>query len=554
MGKYGRNQPCPCGSGKKYKHCHGNPLDPKPLPGEQPQGAPQPLPPQIQAMFRDMQARDKRRKDSQGFGRPIISTDFKGHKVVAVGSTVHFSEKWIYFPDFLTDFIKTKIGGDWGNAEIAKPFEERHPLMQWYHLVCEFQQGLEKDENGHMNSEATGLVNCYYGLAYNLYLLEHNAELQQRYIDRLKQADQFQGAYYELMVASCMIRAGFKLELEDEADQEQKHCEFSATSTRTRKKYWVEAKMRSVAGILGKTEADGQPATSKPTSRLSTHIKEAFAKPADGERIIFVDVNTGPMTREDFQSTPPKTPKWMDAAERQLGDRERNLKEGQSAYVFVTNMSFHNSLDETFLGQAVLTFGLGIDDYGKPRTYTFPESWRIKQKHQDLFAIEEALKKYPQIPNTFDDDLPPVADGDRERIKIGRLYNFEDAGVIGEVTSASVVEPEKRIYIVVSGQDGKGHILSEDISDRELEVYRQHKETYFGVIQEVGKELETPYELFEWMMETYKNTSKEKLLEWMKDAQDFEELKKLDQLDLALTYCERCAISASRDSAKNKPG
>ncbi|MBA1146496.1 SEC-C domain-containing protein, partial [Ectothiorhodospiraceae bacterium WFHF3C12] len=21
--KVGRNQPCPCGSGKKYKHCHG---------------------------------------------------------------------------------------------------------------------------------------------------------------------------------------------------------------------------------------------------------------------------------------------------------------------------------------------------------------------------------------------------------------------------------------------------------------------------------------------------------------------------------------------------
>jgi len=23
IGKIGRNDPCPCGSGKKYKHCHG---------------------------------------------------------------------------------------------------------------------------------------------------------------------------------------------------------------------------------------------------------------------------------------------------------------------------------------------------------------------------------------------------------------------------------------------------------------------------------------------------------------------------------------------------
>ncbi len=31
--KVGRNEPCPCGSGKKFKHCHGNPLkDPGPSP------------------------------------------------------------------------------------------------------------------------------------------------------------------------------------------------------------------------------------------------------------------------------------------------------------------------------------------------------------------------------------------------------------------------------------------------------------------------------------------------------------------------------------------
>ncbi|MBE7249442.1 MAG: SEC-C domain-containing protein, partial [Actinomycetospora chiangmaiensis] len=23
-GRVGRNEPCPCGSGKKYKHCHGS--------------------------------------------------------------------------------------------------------------------------------------------------------------------------------------------------------------------------------------------------------------------------------------------------------------------------------------------------------------------------------------------------------------------------------------------------------------------------------------------------------------------------------------------------
>ena len=546
MAKIGRNAPCPCGSGKKYKHCHGNPLN------EQHPLEARPLRPHMQAMFREMQAVEKRRTDAQGHGRPMISTDFKDHKVVAVGNTVHFSRKWVYFPDFLMDFIKDKLGKDWGNAEIKKPFEERHPLMQWYHLLCEFQAKLARDTNGHMNAEANGLANCYLGLAYNLYLLEHNAELQERFIERLKRPNLFQGAYYELIVASCMIRAGFELELEDEADQTQKHCEFSAISKHTGKKYWVEAKMRGVSGVLGKTDDDGQPPTSKPTSRLSTHLKKALAKPAHDDRIVFIDVNTGPMTPEDFASDPPRFPKWMGAAERQLGDRERDLKEGERAYVFVTNFCFHNALLETYRGQAVLTFGLGIDDYGKPRAYTLPDAWRAKQRHIDMFALEDALKAYPQIPNSFEDNLPPVTEGDRERIKIGRTYNSEDAGIIGEVTSAAVVEGEKRIYVAVSGQDGKSHILSEDISDRELEVYCANKDTYFGVVQPVSKELKTPYEFFEWMMGAYKLTPRDKLLEWMKDAPDIEELKKMDQGDLALAYCERAAISATRERS-SKP-
>lgn len=87
-------------------------------------------------MFKELEAQEKSRILQQGHGRPIISTDFNDYKMVAVGNTVHFSKKWAYFPDFLMDYIKKKIGGEWGNEEIKKPFEERHPLMQWYHQLC----------------------------------------------------------------------------------------------------------------------------------------------------------------------------------------------------------------------------------------------------------------------------------------------------------------------------------------------------------------------------------------------------------------------------------
>ena len=39
-GNPGRNTPCPCGSGKKFKHCHGHPTHraPRPAPSELRQG------------------------------------------------------------------------------------------------------------------------------------------------------------------------------------------------------------------------------------------------------------------------------------------------------------------------------------------------------------------------------------------------------------------------------------------------------------------------------------------------------------------------------------
>ena len=105
-----------------------------------------------------------------------------------------------------------------------KDWEERHPILRWYHDFCLWQQKGENRPDGTFSGISTGIVYCYLGLAYGLYLLSHNVELQSRLIKRLKDARNFQGAYYEIIVASCLIRAGFELALEDETDESEKHC------------------------------------------------------------------------------------------------------------------------------------------------------------------------------------------------------------------------------------------------------------------------------------------------------------------------------------------
>ena len=125
MAKIGRNQPCPCGSGQKFKKCHGR------LDGGWP---PRDGEPDVLA------AQERIRQAQQGLGRPIIAAKSHGHQIVAVGNTVYWSNSWKTFLDFLADYIKRKLAIEWGNAEIAKPLAERHPLMQWYDAICRYQQ------------------------------------------------------------------------------------------------------------------------------------------------------------------------------------------------------------------------------------------------------------------------------------------------------------------------------------------------------------------------------------------------------------------------------
>jgi len=52
------------------------------------------------------EAREHQRRLMQGLGKPIISFENQGYRVVCVGKEVRWSKSWRTFPDFLFDFIK----------------------------------------------------------------------------------------------------------------------------------------------------------------------------------------------------------------------------------------------------------------------------------------------------------------------------------------------------------------------------------------------------------------------------------------------------------------
>lgn len=327
-----RNDLCHCGSVLRYEECHGR------IPEKYISKTVEPnlfstLPENIQKNIIE----DEKKTAKQGAVRPIISLDSKGYKFVAVGSQLHYSKNWKTFHDFLFDDIKKVLGSEWGNSEIKKPLQQRHPIMQWYNSLCTYQKKHIKMEGEVYSAVCTGIVGAYLSLAYDLYLLRHHGLLQNRLIARLKDERQFQGARYEIYVTASFIKADFDIEFEDEVDRSTTHCEFVATHRNTGKKYSVEAKSRHRPGFLGHPGVQPQDFNTIKL-RIGNLINNALKKEAAYTRIILIDVNMPPEEGKVFEKD------WFKKLLPTLDKiEEKGVEEKPClpAYVFFTNHPYH---------------------------------------------------------------------------------------------------------------------------------------------------------------------------------------------------------------------
>ncbi len=361
------------------------------------------MPPDVLAALARHNMRVEHWERTYGQVRPIVHGDFQEHKFVAVGSTLYWSKDWKSFTDFLLHYIKRLLGGEWGNAELAKPPAEQHPIIKWYGSLCRMQERTKEksapDANGLYTSELDGPSRAYLLVAYDLYVLRHHGTLQEHLVARLKQRDQFQGARYELTVTAAMIRAGFEIDFEDETDTSTRHPEFRATHRVVGEVIAVEAKSRHRPGVLA------FPGDSTPFAgfRVGIHnlLHDALTKPTTLPYLVFVDANMPHEVASPLSIVP-----WQEEVMRTVAAVEQRLATEQlvdtgtiATAVIVTNEPDHYGREGDWrIDRGQLGFRVGSNRPQHPL------------RHPRLLGeIEAALQLRHNIPSEFpEDDAAPV--------------------------------------------------------------------------------------------------------------------------------------------------
>jgi hypothetical protein len=441
---------------QEYKRCCGA-IGPATSP-LQSQATPQ-FPRDALLEFRRQEAREHQRRLMQGLGRPIISFEWNGYRLVAVGKQIRWSNRWRTFHDFLTDYIKYLLTPEWGTAELAKPETERHPLFLWFTKTSEYQHHIAAAAKPAeiFSAAMTGAIKAFLGLAYDLYLCAHNAELPPLLLKRLRNPATFEGAVYEAYVVGLFARAGFSIEMEDEEDSTKMHCEFVATHNETRRKFSVEAK-----AITSLSRRAG-PRPESP--KIRGKLYDALSKEVEYPRIVFIELGRTHTINDKGE------PDWAAAIHCDIEAAERELTiRGQPAppaYVFVSNRAFMLDLDSTECPEIGIAYGFKIADFVPRRGFpSILEAARARDRHPEAhWLIKTSLAHSAYIPSSFDDRLPEetFTPPGTARLRIGDTYLVPDeAGrEIPGVLYEAIVEPNPtwtagRDFAIENGRNAGG--------------------------------------------------------------------------------------------------
>ncbi len=354
--KIGRNDLCFCGSGNKYKKCClPKGLKPPKLPTEVPQ--------EVLDVHEDSRARTDF-LNSKGIYINMPNTiTFKGKTFLAAGNKVMYDDNpHATFHQLILRNLQLTLGQEWWDAETAKPADERHYIKRCFEGLkgSDTREDLDvKVVDEHTRTMlTTGDTQALLSLAFDAYLLTHKGYKSDKWLERLRDHEEFQGVRYEIGVASLFVRMGCELEFYDPGEKDEngkrpKRAEFIAVHPETGNRVAVEAKSRQRDGVLHR------PGTANFRKAVRGDInllyKRALEKKTDElPLIVFIDVNSPTETDATIDKA-----QWYADVRRSFESRPEPTPENPDKHtaLFVTNYSSHYQGDDVSASGQYLFIG-----------------------------------------------------------------------------------------------------------------------------------------------------------------------------------------------------
>jgi hypothetical protein len=250
------------------------------------------------------------------------------------------------FDEFVINVLFWELGERWFKAQRALPPDQRHFIMRcWdgYHRFKDRSMTEANRRGKHWAAPPDGWTKSLLALAIDVYSLLHRGELPRRLANRLLNADQYQGARYEIAIAGLFTRIGCKVAFLDRStsDPQATHCEFIATHIASGVEVGVEVKSRHRRGVQGRPGTPADVAAVR--GDIAPVVDDALTQAPDGKPfIVFVDANA-PM---DVATGEPRP--WVEDIEGYLTGLPRGTSGAPVRWnaIVVTNYAFHYATED----------------------------------------------------------------------------------------------------------------------------------------------------------------------------------------------------------------
>ena len=316
---------------------------------------------------------------SFGTSRLPLSEVLDDIRFIVAGNKIYRAPAKNTFHQFLMGFGMDRLGRDW--IKMGRSTGFHHPLLQHLQLGTKnIKLSISEKEAPNLYAMNADLF-AFLCFSYDLFTIEDNVEIQGKLLKRIRLAENYYGARYELYVAATFVRGGFGIAFENEKNSTS-HCEFVATHAKTKKQFSVEAKHRTRAGTNEQNPPVG----------ILKLVQKALKKKANHERIIFTEVNLSADKNEFFQEN------WhieVAGILKQLESKQDPKNPWPPAITFFTNRTISPWQDANTSNRTVLFTGFNHHLFGQKDTE------KVKAELPELGPLYNAALKLAEPPPTF---------------------------------------------------------------------------------------------------------------------------------------------------------